>query len=82
MFIDFKGRKGERQNERNVNVREKHQLVTSHRCPDQGLNLQPRYVPLPGIKSPAFLFMGRCSNQLSHTGQGHTILFLSLGSID
>ena len=40
-------RKKEREKERkrNINVRDKHQLVASHSCLDQGLNLQPRYVP-------------------------------------
>ena len=38
--------------------------------PDQGLNLQPKYVPWQGIKPPASWRMGQCSNQLNHTGQG------------
>ena len=29
-----------RERERNIDVREKHQLVTSHTCPDRGLNPQ------------------------------------------
>ena len=31
-----------------------------------GLNLQPRYVPQPGIKPANFWCTGQCSNQLSH----------------
>ena len=31
--------------ERDIDVREKHQLVASHTFPVQELNLQPRYVP-------------------------------------
>ena len=34
--------------------RERHLLVTSHMCPDQGSNLQPRYVPQPGIEPATF----------------------------
>ena len=37
------GRKKE--GERNIDVREKHQSVASHTCPDLGLNPQPRLVP-------------------------------------
>ena len=36
MFIDF--RESGRERERNINVREKHQLVAFHMCPDRGLN--------------------------------------------
>ena len=39
----------EREKERNIYVREKHWLVSSHMCPNQGLN-PPRYVPWPGIE--------------------------------
>ena len=43
MFIDLRERKvGER--ERNIDVREKYQLVVSHACPNWGLNPHPRYV--------------------------------------
>ena len=51
MFIDFiEGgitgeREGERERDRNTDVREKIWLVASCRCPDQGSNLQPRDVP-------------------------------------
>ena len=57
MFIDCRkrgrkkegGREGgqgeERQRERDIDMREKHGLVASHTCPNQGVNLQPRYVP-------------------------------------
>ena len=34
-----------RERERNIDVREKHQLGASHMCPDLGLNPKPRYVP-------------------------------------
>lgn len=43
----MEGRWGERERERNTNVREIHQLVFSFMYPYQGweLNLQPRYRP-------------------------------------
>ena len=51
MFIDFKerGKEREREGERNIDAREKHQLVASHgdqtwnlgMCPDQELDLWP-----------------------------------------
>ena len=49
-------RKKEREKERkrNINVRDKHQLVASHSCLDQGLNLQPRYVPWLEIEPTNF----------------------------
>ena len=53
-------RKGEEGRERNIDVREKDQLVASCMLPDQGLsqdqgpNPQPRHVPWPGIKPAAF----------------------------
>ena len=39
MFIDFRERGRERERGRNINVREKHPLVPSHKHPDLGLNL-------------------------------------------
>ena len=55
MFIDFRergreggererdrGREGEGERGRDINLREKHQLVASPMCPDQELDLQPR----------------------------------------
>ena len=56
-------------------MRNKQQLVASHICPDRVLNLQPKYVPCLGVKPPTFWSMGRCSNQLSHTGQGCLPIF-------
>ena len=44
-FIDIRERGRERKRGRNIAVREKHQLVASHTCPDGGSNLHPRYVP-------------------------------------
>ena len=38
-------RQKEREGERNIKVREKHQSVVSPTCDNQGSNLQPRYVP-------------------------------------
>ena len=58
-----RGREGEREGE-------KHPSFDSHMCPDQGPNMQPRHVPWWGIKPATFWFIGWCSNQLGHTGQG------------
>ena len=40
-------------------------------------NLRPRYVPWPGIKPVTFPCMGKCSTQLSYTGQGLPIFILN-----
>ena len=40
MLIDFREWGREREGERNIDVREKHPLVTSHTCPDRGWNPQ------------------------------------------
>ena len=50
LFIAFREREREEGRERNIDVREKHQLVASHIYNDQGLNLQPRYVPQLGTE--------------------------------
>ena len=41
----FREREEGGEKERNINVKEKHQLVVYHMRPDQGLNPQPRYAP-------------------------------------
>ena len=66
--------------ERNIDVREKHQLVASCTWPNRGPDLQPRHVSWLGIKSATFQFMGWRSNQLSHTGLG-TYLSLNTNQI-
>ena len=58
MFTDFRerGRVGrDRDSEGNIDVREKHQSVVSHMRPDQESNLQPRYMPTPGLYTPPFV---------------------------
>ena len=44
---------------RNIDVREKHQLAASQTCPDRILNPQPRHVPWPGIELATFWFAGQ-----------------------
>ena len=44
-------------------------------CPEWGSNPQLRHVPLSGIKPTTLQFTGRCSSQLSHTGQGANTFF-------
>ena len=46
---------------------EKHRRVASCMCPDQGLNLQPRQVPCPGIE-PATLCLA-----LRHSGKAQIL---------
>ena len=55
-YTFFYSREGER--ERNIDVREKHQLVASHTHPNWGPNLQARYVPSLGIEPTTFLVYG------------------------
>ena len=59
-FLRERGAGREKERERNINVRENHQLVASCMRPDQGWNLQPSYVPWPGIKPATFCFIGWC----------------------
>ena len=75
IFIVLLEKEGEveREKERNIDGKEKHQLVASLMCPDWGLNPQPRHVPWPGLKPMTFQFIGQCPNQLSHTSQGKVI---------
>ena len=66
-----RGEERKRERKRNIDAREKYWLVASHMHPDRKLNPQHRHVPWPGTEPTTFQIMGRCSNQLSHTGQGH-----------
>ena len=45
MFIDFRERGRDREMERNIDVREKHQSLASCMCSDWGPNPQPKHVP-------------------------------------
>lgn len=49
--------------EGNTDIREKHQPVTSHPSPDQGLNLQSGYVPCQRIEPTSFLVCGMMLQQ-------------------
>ena len=70
-------REKETDRDRDADLRERHQSVASHTCPDRGLNPQPRYMPWPGIEPTTFQFMGWCTNQLSRPHwPGHGWLFL------
>ena len=51
-----------RERERNINMREKHQSVASHSHPNWWSNLQPMYLPWPGIKPVDFWCMEWHSN--------------------
>ena len=69
MFVDL--RENVKERERNIDVREKYQLVASHVYLNQGSNLQHRYVPWMGIKYGNFWCMGQFSNQLNYPGKGY-----------
>ena len=56
LFLE-KGKEKERK--RNIDMREKHGLVASHTCPNQGPKPQPRHVPWPGIEQVTFCFVRR-----------------------
>ena len=45
MLTDFRERGREREMERNIDVREKHQSLASCMCSDWGPNPQPKHVP-------------------------------------
>ena len=70
--------------ERNISVREKHQLVVScmHldqelHMPDLGIKPAAKVCALTGKQNCNLLVTGQCSNQLSHTVQGLTCYFKS-----
>ena len=60
LFILARGEGRQKEREREIDVREKHRLVVSGTCPNQGLNLQPRHVPWPGIEPVTLRFVGWC----------------------
>ena len=66
-FIFRKGRKKEK--ERNIDMREKHQLVASRTCPNWGPNQQPRHMPYKKSNQGHFIW-GMVPNPLSYNGQG------------
>ena len=71
-----RGEEREKERERNIGVREIHQLVASYTHPHQGLNPQPRHVPWPGIEPQPFLVC-HMTAKLWHTSQGHFISFFN-----
>ena len=50
----------EKERERNINVREKYQSITFPIHLDQGLNLQPSYVPWLQIEPVTYNFARQC----------------------
>ena len=69
----------ERERKRNPDVREKHRI---NRLPlrwaQTGTELTTQACALTGIEPATFWFIEQCSNQLSHTGQGYTLIVLKL----
>ena len=75
IFLDFiylfsERREGrEKDKERNIDVREKHQSIASPMYPNQGPNPQP--MPVPDQNRTCDLSLRRMTpNHLSHTNQG------------
>ena len=77
LLILERGEGREKERERNLNVSERHRLAASQIRPDQGPNPQPRRVPWPGIGPKTFWCTGRCSHQVSPTGQGCHVVVLT-----
>ena len=71
MFLDF-------ERERNIDMREKYWSVASCMHPNRGLNLQPRYVPWPGIEPATFWCMWPCSNQPNHLARARRWIYFYL----
>ena len=67
----------EKERDRNISVREKHLLVASCTCPDQGLNPQPRHVPWPGMDPVIFHFVERCPHNWVTLIRAYIKLFYS-----
>ena len=44
LFLE-RGKRREKEGERNIDVREKHRLVASHMCPNRGLGHNPGMCP-------------------------------------
>ena len=69
LIFSERGREGKREGEKH-GKRERYPSVASHRCPVQGLNLQPRACALTGDGKGDLLLCGTTPNPLSHTSQG------------
>ena len=69
-LFNFRGEEGEREGEKYLCARETLIGCLSH-SPNQGLGLQSRNVPWPGIEPVTFLLAGW--NPLSHTSEGKII---------
>ena len=57
LVLEWEEQRGE-ERERNMEVRGKHWLAASHMRPDQGLNLQTRFVPWPEFEPMTCWCMG------------------------
>ena len=60
VFIWEIGEGKEKERARHINVREKHQSLDFHTCPDGALNQQPEHVPWPGSELVTFRCVGWC----------------------
>ena len=64
-----------REKKRDGDVNEKHQLVASHMCPDQGSSCNLGMCPCLGIEPAIFCCMGWQSNQTSHPARPGYLFF-------
>ena len=67
MYLFLERREGrEKERERNIDVREKHQSVYSHTCPNLGPGLHPRYVPDQELNRQPFALQDNAQPTESH----------------
>ena len=72
---------GERERERETPMKKGNiDWLPSYMHPNRRSNLQPRYVPWPGVEPMTFRCVGQRSNQLSHASQGNS-LFLFMAKL-
>ena len=72
-----KGKRREKERERNIDVREEHQLVASYSCPQVGTEPMTQARALTrNHRTSDLLLCGTTPNQLSHTGPGCNHLIL------
>ena len=75
MPIDIldRGEGKEKERERNINGREKHQLVAFYRCPKWGRNLLPWYVLQPGSEPVTLQPTGNAQPTEPHQPRQHDV---------
>ena len=69
IYLFLERGEGREEKERSINEREKYWWIASHMHPYQGLNMQPRYVPWPGIEPATFALQYDNQPTEPHAGQ-------------